>query len=354
MPLSQHYRILTVLLFCLLIVTLSCNKTYQPDEGLKKSFQSVDSLFNVGKPDSAVQALTRLRPHIAKNNPLLSSYYCYLAEHHIPDTAKAVLFADSAVAFFAANERRKSHPDEYLRALLVKGDMCVIVKEYSKALEYYDRARKLLGNKDKDGKLASKMALIYFGQGNFEIAAKYWVESYRQLIKSESKYSPQQFFNLQQGSLDNAGITYERMNMLDSAIYYYKTDLQVLNNADKDNRVRKQSVLQSRIVLYDNLGGAYLKKHDLDSAAHYLFACVALPTVDVDGMRISSFLKLARLHVLRNEDKAAAVAFEKSHLLLTRYGKRTRGPKCCGTKSTLLLCISKISPAMLINTKTNT
>ena len=328
MPLPQHCRILIALWFCLLVLLVSCNKKAgQEDELLQRRFQTIDSLFSAGKAHSAEKMLLSLRPQIDQNNPLLSNYYSYLAEHYIPDTPKAVIYADSAIAFFADEDRRENHPEEYLRALLIKGDVCFIVKEYSMALEHFDQARKLLGYKDKDGKLASKMALIYFGQGNFEVAARYWVESYHQFIESQSKYSPQQLFYVKQSTLDNIGIAYERLNMLDSAIYYYSLDAQVLKAAEKDRGVRKNSLNQSRIVLYDNLGGAYLKKGNLDSAAKYLFAGVALPTVDSDGTRISSFLKLAQLHVRRNEDKAAAAAFEKSHVLLTRYGKENARAK---------------------------
>ena len=355
MPLPQHCRILIALWFCLLVLLVSCNKEAgQEDELLKRRFQTIDSLFSAGKADSAEKMLLRLRPQIDQNSPLLSNYYSYLAEHYIPDTPKAVIYADSAIAFFADEDRRENHPEEYLRALLIKGDVCFIVKEYSMALEHFDQARKLLGYKDKDGKLASKMALIYFGQGNFEVAARYWVESYHQFIESQSKYSPQQLFYVKQSTLDNIGIAYERLNMLDSAIYYYSLDAQVLKAAEKDRGVRKNSLNQSRIVLYDNLGGAYLKKGNLDSAAKYLFASVALPTVDSDGTRISSFLKLAQLHVRRNEDKAAAAAFEKSHVLLTRYGKENARAKMFWHKEYAAFMHKQRKLKKHINIKVNT
>ena len=109
--------------------------------------------------------------------------------------------------------------------------------------------------------------------------------------------------------------------------------------------MRKNSLNQSRIVLYDNLGGAYLKKGNLDSAALYLFSCVALPTVDADGTRISSFLKLAQLHARRNENEAAAAAFEKSRLLISRYGKENARAKMFWNKEYASFMYTQNKPA---------
>lgn len=328
MPLSQHCRILTALSFYLLIIPVSCNqKVGQENDLLQRRFQTIDSLFNADKADAALGLLKNTRPDIESNSPFLSAYYCYIAEHKLTDTAARVLYADSAVGFFSDHARRKNYPSEYARALLVKGDVCLVTKEYSTALQNYDRARKLIGGKGDDGVLAAKMAGIYFGQENFEVAARYWLESYRQLEQSSTKHTPQQLFYLKQGTLDNAGITYERMNKLDSAIYFYRLDLKVINAAEKDNRINKEQVKNARIVLYDNLGGTYLKQHKLDSAAKYLIKCVTLPAKDNDGMRISSFLKLAWLHLSLGNQKEAVASFEKSYQLLKLYGKHNARAK---------------------------
>jgi signal transduction histidine kinase len=323
MPLSQHCRILTVLSFCLLIILVSCNKkARQENDLLQRRFQAIDSLFGATKPDTALKLLKKARPGIGNNNPLLSTYYCYIAEHNLDDTATCVLYADSAVAFFSDDTRRKKYPSEYARALLIKGDACFIVKEYSMALQNYERARNVMGKKGDDGVLASKMANIYFGQENFEVAARYWMESYRQLVRSFAKHTHQRLFYLKQGALDNAGIAYERMNKLDSAIYFYNLDLKLINTAENDERVNKEQVKNARIVLYGNLGGTYLKQEKLDSAAKYLIKCATLPAKDDNGMRISSFLKLARLYQVLGDDKRAAASFEKSYQLLTLYGRQ--------------------------------
>ncbi len=288
---------------------------------LKKRFQTIDSLFSAGKPDTALKLQRNLRPGIEKTDPLLVTYYCNIVEHTSADTALRVLYADSAISFFYDDTKRKNYPSEYARALLAKGDVCFATKEYSAALQNYERARNLKGNNDNNGVLASKMANIYFGQGNFEVAARYWMESYRQLEASAAKYTPQRLFYLKQGVLDNAGISYERMNKLDSAVYLYKLDLKLINTAENDSRINQEQVINARIVLYDNLGGTYLKQNKLDSAAKYLIKCVALPAKDNDGMRMSSFLKLAWLYQLLGNDKEAATSFEKSYQLLKLYGK---------------------------------
>ncbi|MFD0752320.1 ATP-binding protein [Mucilaginibacter calamicampi] len=288
---------------------------------MQKRFQTIDSLFNAGKPDTALNLLKNARPDIKSDDPLLSTYYCFIAEHNLTDTVARVLYADSAVSFFCHDARREKYPSEYARALLIKGDVCFAIKEYSTALQNYDNARNVMGSKGDDGVLAGKMANIYFGQGNFEVAARYWTKSFRQLEKSPAGYTPQHLFYLKQGTLDNAGITYERMNKLDSAIYFYNLDHALINAAETDGRINQEQLKNARIVLYDNLGGAYLKQNKLDSATKYLTTAAALPAKDSNGLRISLFLKLARLYQLNGNDKEAAASFEKSYQLLKLYGK---------------------------------
>jgi signal transduction histidine kinase len=327
MPLSRSG--LFVLAYIVLVTSVLFPACEAPDKvsnnSLKQQFQLVDSLTVAGKGDTAIKIITGLRPQIKSTDPQITTYYCYLSEYNIADTVAMVVYADSAVNFFANSGNIEKYPDEYFRALIMKGDACFIAKEYSQALEYYDKARKALakGSCD-DGNLATKIAGIYYGQENYREAAKYWAESYRHLEACQQNVSLQKLFFLKQSSLDNAGIAYQKAGMVDSAAYYYNLDLDLINKTDS-SKVEKIPTEAARIVLYDNLGGLYLKVGNLAKAADYLTKCIAVPTKDVDGMRIPPFLKQAELYLKSGDLARSEKAFYQSRLLLDRYSKQNPG-----------------------------
>jgi signal transduction histidine kinase len=184
------------------------------------------------------------------------------------------------------------------------------------------KQKKLLSGTNCDnGKLASKIAVIYFNQQNYRMAARYWVESYNRLLLCPQAESARKTFYLKQAALNNIGVSYDRAGRDDSAAYYYKQDLDLINKTERAGTVATNSINAPRIVIYDNLGGLNLKHGNLAEAERYLTQCIAIPTKDVDGMRITPFIKLSQLYLKTGQYDKAAIAFKESRRLLDQFGK---------------------------------
>ncbi len=307
----------------------SCQLKDDPSQSeIKIQVQRADSILLTGKPDSAMYFLKNKRGQFNPADPQIAGYYEFMSVYyHFIDTAAAIRYADSAMTVFDTPEHTHKYADLYFKVLLAKGDVCIIGKQYETALAYYDKAKQLLtdGSCD-DGNLASKIGGIYFNQKNYAMAANYWVESYIRLLKCANTMSPRKLFYLKQAALNNTGVSYERAGQLDSAYHFYKIDLDFINETERTGIVEKKAVSGPRIIVYDNIGGLYLKQGRLKDAERYLMASVSIPHKDVDGMRITAYIKLSQLYLKTGEFDKAEASFKQSRHLLNLYGKDNPKP----------------------------
>lgn len=311
-----------IFLFFLLGLGLtSCTQNRHPAPSVAmRQIQIVDSLISVNKGDSAIRLLKKTRPAIQKSDPAISVYYSLRASFFLDKPAIMNLLADSALAFFNTEDRINQYPNEYFRALMIKGDACLKAKKYIAALTYYFKGKQVLpeGNCD-NGNIDTKMGGIYYDQKNFRLAARYWAESSERVELCHDKLPPAKLFWIQRGALNNAGFSYELAGVLDSAKFYYLKNLKAINYADSTHLTNKRDIESERVVLYDNLGGLNLKQGHLDTAEFYLDKCMAIPTRDIDGIKITPLIKLAHLYLIKEEYKKAGDAFDKSRRLLDRF-----------------------------------
>ena len=314
----------TTLLISVVLLLSACIKQDDSEStAINYKLQVADSLYFTGNGDSALIVLKSIRSQISDTDPLLSTYYCQLADDFGGDKMKKNLYADSALAFFSNKTRQKNNPDIYYKALLTKGDACIANSKYVTALHYYYQAKKVLAYADCDnGELAGKMGGIYFGQQNFALAGKYWGQSYNQLGLCDVKFTNEKIFYLKQGALDNAGFAYQKAGMPDSANYYFQKDIKYIDKTDEDSLVKRSYITTARAALYDNLGGFYLISGDIPKAKDYLDKCIGLyNNTDKDGSLILPYIKLARLYMKTGDHIKADSAFELSKALLDRFGK---------------------------------
>jgi signal transduction histidine kinase len=316
---ASAFYVISIFLF----LSSCTSKSNQQELLLKQYVQTADSLVIAGKGDSATNLLISKRPQFKSDNAQLCGYYDFMSEHSsFIDVGMMGLYADSALSIFADKSNIEKYPDDYFKALIAKGNASIAIKQYQTALEYYDKAKKQLANGTCDGgNLASKIATIYFNQQNYTQAAKYWVESYNQLVSCPAKMSASRLFFLTQSALDNPGVAYQKAGMFDSAAYYYKKDLAYINQADASGKIDSGRTVAPRLVVYDNLGGLYLRQGNLTEAEKYLIDCVSIPIKDVDGMRIPPFIKLAELYLKTGQYDKALTAFKESRRLLDLFGK---------------------------------
>ncbi len=301
----------------------SCSqKSKTVNNYLLRQFAVADSFVIAGDNERARKVYTDIRHKIQSDNPLISNYYSSQAECSYGNVHQMQLYADSALAFFSSDYLADEYPDTYYKALLTKGDAGMAARQYDTALVYYDKAKKLITNLTIDnGTLAGKIAAICYNQKNYAQAARYLALSYKQLLPAKTKFTPKKFFFLEQAALNNAGSAYEKAGNADSALYYYKLDTALINNAEKNKIADTAAVNTARMVLYDNLGGLYLAKNDLSRANAYLTRCLAIPRDEIDGTRIPPYIKLADLSIKINDLDNANRALANCRLLLNKFAK---------------------------------
>ncbi|OOQ61998.1 tetratricopeptide repeat-containing sensor histidine kinase [Mucilaginibacter pedocola] len=318
--LKAGFWLFVVLLFGL----TSCTQPKQDSSKIKAQLVLADSLYYAGRGQEGQKLLIKLRPQIKNTDPLITTYYGLRELDYFNNGAGMTVYADSALAFFKSDERKTTYPNYYFKALLAKGDACVKLQKYTLALRYYYQAREVLPGGDCDnGDLASKIGGIYYDQRKFVLAARYWAESYKGLSQCGKEINQQKLFFLKQGALNNAGFSYERAGMLDSASIYYIADLNLIKRTDSLNLVAKLYLPGAYAVIYDNLGGLYLKRGNIAIAEEYLNKSLALlPPTITDGARIPPLLKLAEVYLIKGDYPKAAKSLAEGRANLNKYYKQ--------------------------------
>jgi len=312
---------LTVLVLIALLPSCS-QKSGSEHQNFKKQLGRVDSLYFSDKRAESLILLSSLRPQISDDKNILGSYYSLMARYYSRSGKESRAYADSALALFPDKETIDRFPDGYYQATLLHGNMCLKSGKYVTALDFFDKAKKILpltGVCD-DGNLDTQLGVIYYWQKNFKLAARYWLACYKKLGSCVTTTNGQTVF-LRLGALSNAGVSYEQSGILDSAGYYYRSELKELNKALAAKLVKREAVNPTLAVLYDNLGGLYLKLGQRDSARYYLTQCLALPDRGIDGARIPPLIKLADLDIQTGNLAAAYQSFGQSKKLLDKYRK---------------------------------
>ncbi|MDN3581914.1 hypothetical protein [Mucilaginibacter flavus] len=217
-------RCLSLLFLHIILIFSSCYKssTINNNPKLKNDFQVIDSLMIAGNSDTAKKMLDATRGKLDKSNPLIVYYYRMKADGYYHNRPLMIRYADSAIAFFNNNNLAEKYPDAYLQALIIKGDISMVLKQYNLALRYYAKGKLLLSDGScDDGILDTKIAGIYYSQKNYLLAAQYWKLDYQRLGACTTR-TQQKLFYLRQAALNSIGVAYERAGITDSAAYYYK------------------------------------------------------------------------------------------------------------------------------------
>jgi len=289
------------------MLTNGCTNTTSNNNDTKyiiqRQLQLADSLIAGGKVHEGKLICANVRKEIDASDSHIVNYYCLMAKWNNQWGIQNI-YADSALLFFNSAVRKKEYQEEYYKALLANGEACIYLKQYNKALKFYYEAKNVfsVGNCE-DGFLGAKIARIYYYQHKFRMAARLWAESVSLMRNCKNRISYPMYFYTMQSFLNGAGLSYEKANMLDSAGYYYSQDVELINTAEK----RHVNVSAAKISLYDNLGNLNLKLGNLAKALEYLQQSVAIPILEIDGIKIPPHIKLAQAY-LQIKDYSKALA----------------------------------------------
>ena len=288
----------------------------------------VNSFYFNNKYNPGAKILAHLRPQISTSSPLIVDYYYELVENFVPGVKQENIYADSAMAFFSDEYRVKNYPNEYYKALMIKGDACLRSAQYFLALNYFYKCKKILALGVCDnGELAGKLGVIYYGQKNYRLAGEYWAQNYYNAGECNENMAIQKLFFMKQGGLDNAGFSYQKAGMLDSARYYYMKDIDLINDARRKKFLDTAAIDIAQCVVDDNFGGLNLAMGNLVLAKYYLEQSVAFPIQNNSTSGISAYIKLANLYIQTGDMKKAAAAFAKARLLIDKYNHGDFNPE---------------------------
>ncbi len=340
LPLSKALKIQSLFVFTLLALSIfGCNSKQKTDpvvnKGLSTNFKRVDSVYLTSNLAETSRLLDSLKPKIDANDiNELTNFYYYKGLTSYKDTLSMNRYADSALAFFEDPNRQQQFPMAFAKALMLKSDVYVFFKKYDKALENYFKIKSTLNKTDDPlvyANYITRIAHLYYVQNLFKQAANYHLEAFN-VLESVNGLDPRSMFHIKQGALNNAGFSYEKAGMLDSAAFLYRKGLSFIQQQLKQNTVTINQHNQSKIVLLDNLGGLMAKLGELKLAEQYLQESISLDSDAKEKIKITAFMKLAdvyrRLNKLQKADSLLTIAKNviqenpfDPYLLMPRWNK---------------------------------
>jgi len=270
-----------LILFVCLVVLHACTparKRGQDHPGYVAPIDHVvDSLIGAGQMSRGKALLDSA--YLALEDPgtgdryerLAQLNYAYAAVVH--DNVMASLYADSMMLIIKGQE--DVYPEQWAHSLFSKGDALLGLKNYGEAFEFYYRGRRFVQQRaDSCGmsQFTNRLAGLRYKQGRYRDAAGYYKEAVLEHVYCTDRTDFYKYFAEGQGQLTSVGICYERMNVMDTALYYYKLALNFITDREPlftDPRQR-DFIEQAKGVIYGNLGGVYLQLEDYGNAEAYL------------------------------------------------------------------------------------
>jgi len=275
-------------------------------------FIQLDSLYLSGDIAAVSRQLDEFRNQIADDDFFSLTNYYYYRGIIQKDPLDRNRYADSVLHLYPVVPSDPDQKNSYIKALNLKCEVLMHYKKYEEALYNYFKIRSLT-DPDKNpvayADYNSRIAQLYYAQQLYRQAAGYHMLAYNTLHSIEYD-NPQHLFYLRQGALNNAGFSYERANMLDSAEYLYQKGLAYLKEEHEKDIVGKRMLDASKIVFLDNLGGLTAKRGDLLTARDLLEQSIAIHDYEEDMSKSTAYLKLADVYIKLND-------LEKANELLT-------------------------------------
>ena len=225
-----------IVFICCSAIFISCrqkNKPFVHDHIVRnKIITAADSMLNAG---TYAPALKYVDAAYAKfKNPGVEDLWAMyeFKAYYFLDIEKngtpALPYADSMLAVLKGNEL--NYRNEYASTLFTKGDILMEYRQFAPAYKlYYDSrlfARKYLDSCNIS-EISRRLGALEFNRRNYLQAVPFFKQAL-----SEIKYcggSGEDEFTKSQGWLNTIGLTFERLNKPDSAIYYYRQALDYID-----------------------------------------------------------------------------------------------------------------------------
>ena len=300
----------------LLITAVSCRQSKPTETGetayWKQSF--IDSAYSLlYKEKDTARALAffdsarkhspraSVYPNAARFDLKANYYYFFTADNEA--TARMI---DSALAFYNTPELQNQYPRTYVGLLLFGGQIAYRLTQYSKANEYYFRAKKLgeahLSPCEQTA-FNYSIAMVLFRQENYRASLRSFREAYAQ----QETCAPQTFgVVLQQQEIQsNIGECFLELKAWDSAQVHFDKALAIAARY-KDTL---GPVFLDRIhgVVYGNKAKVALAQNRLHEAKQLCLKAIALNDREGYEVDFAQGVKLQLAEIYRRENDFASM-----------------------------------------------
>jgi signal transduction histidine kinase len=232
------------------------------------------------------------------------------------DLSKGMQYADSMLGLFDDKSLQQRYPQYYAQALFSKGDVLREQKKYNEAYLFFFRGREML-RQTADTCLyheyASRLGLVYYRQEKYLEAAPYFAESFHRLFRCDTASFNN--FYLQQGTLDNVGLSYDKAGDSRQALTYYDSTLNFIDRHGAKflhNPDYARGILAAKAVVYGNKGGILLRMGDTLAAESLFRQSIDINIKGKDEKRDAQLTmsKLAALYLSGNRLTSAAAVLQ--------------------------------------------
>lgn len=213
--------------------------------------------------------------------------------------SKAKLYSDSMLNVITNNKVEKQYAKQLFTTYIFRGDIELKYEAYYKAYKNFYLAKtlaeKTLTDCDKSD-FYNRYAGLCFLQSNFRQASRLYLQAYRGKLKCDPTFTN---FQEIQGALDNAGLSYHYINMIDSAFICYQNALKFIDKNAAKFPTHKNFIREARGVIYQNIGDIYLDSNKNKLAEYYFIKSIKYNDAEGLDKRNAQVtqLKLGRLYL---------------------------------------------------------
>lgn len=289
------------------LITCSCNN-YSNNSRLRAYYSGVvDSayyLFNIGKQEVAFKYLNSahipyqyLNFNRRLNYYYLRYYYYFLVKN---DDKSAMLCVDSTLNLFDNQDKKRMYLIYYVKAVFNKGDILFKENKFNEAYKFYYQGKRLADkglNNCALGDFSYRMGMIMYKQGHFSQGAVNFKNSLKET--AECGLNSTVFWKMQE-MFDNTGLCYSKLDMLDSALAYYKKGLDYIDKEGTSFLARKTYLDMARGVIYGNQANIYIKRNDLPLAKKMLKISISLNLMKGNDNKDAELTELKLAHLYFN------------------------------------------------------
>ena len=322
--------------FLLLVVAVLLMCNCSPDDSTPKDVQSAKkaSIICRNKIDSTatenillfIDSFWSNTTPSAEREYQIYSLKNYVFQNKLFNYNMASLYADSML-WCVKNLHQKWDSADIFFAYRHKGEALYSLEQYEKAYIYYDSAREI-SLKYKSEALEANY-LFRMGVANYKeehyLKAAHLFNASAKKFKMENGKPFDDVFKQQQ-TLSNIGLAYSKVNMPDSALFYYQEARKFIITNMAAYPIKIVNWHEALSVIYGNIGSMYISTGQKDSAEKYFIRSIELnKQIDRNPLdRQYNQIKLANLYITQGKYKEARTILEEQTAAAKSNPKRLR------------------------------